>query len=487
MGVTALSFILLPLCLIWAARPIRLLQLLLVAAILEAAAAFVIGGLGFQPPLVPALVFIGFVTLQMLLGVGYPGQQRALRVLQPFILVALWGVIGSFLLPRFLEGRVFVWPQKALPPFVLSPLEPSASNVTQDFYLIINTILLVLATIYLTRSRVDLKSLIHAYFIGGFLAAGIAVWQFASKLAGVPYPDSFFYSNPGWAILTGQAIGAIPRINGTFSEPSALGGYMAAAACSTGWLLMQGHRDKIIRALFLVALAGVLLSTSTTGFATLAVAAAGVGAFALLSGSIRMISGAMRIALPMTLLLGVLFMTASIVQPEVITGIGAVIDSVVTKQDSSSYEDRTSYDVDSLQVALDSFGLGAGWGSNRSSSLIPGLLAGVGVPGVLGLLWFAAGVRRQVRRARRLAPTRDQLLVIDGSCGAITGFVIAAVISAPTISSVGFFMLLALLIAATVRVELDAAARTRAAMPRVPALLARRPVPQPAQRATRSP
>jgi len=476
MGVTQLSFVLLPLCLLWLARPTRLLQLLLVAAIFEAAAAFVIGGLGFQPALVPAVLFIGFVSLQLLLGVGYPGQQQALRLLQPFILVAIWGVVSSVLLPRFFEGRVFVWPQKALPPFVLSPLEPSPSNLNQDFYLIINSVLLVLAAIYLTKSRIDLKSVIRAYFLAGFLAAFIAIWQFANKLAGIPYPEDFLYSNPGWAILTGQAIGAIPRINGTFSEPSALGGYMAAAACSTGWLLIQGHRDGIVRALFLTSLGGVLLSTSATGFASLAVAAAGIAAFALLTGSLHLISGALRIALPMALLLGVLAMTASIVQPEIITSVGTVIDSVVTKQGSASYEDRTSSDVDSLQATLDSYGLGAGWGSNRSSSLIPGLLAGVGVPGVLGLLWFGIGIRRRIRYARRLAPTRDQLLVIDGASGAIAGFLIAAIISAPTISSVGFFMLLALLIASVVRVELDAT--TRAPVRRPQAI--RQPARQPA-------
>ncbi len=87
---------------------------------------------------------------------------------------------------------------------------------------------------FLTKSKISLKSLMHAYFLSGFAAAAVAVWQLGSRVAGFPYPESLFYSNAGWAILTEQQIGAVPRINGTFSEPAALGGYMAAAVCSTG-------------------------------------------------------------------------------------------------------------------------------------------------------------------------------------------------------------------------------------------------------------
>jgi hypothetical protein len=98
------------------------------------------------------------------------------------------------------------------------------------------------------------------------------------------------------------------------------------------------------------------------------------------------------------------------------------------------------------------YGLGVGWGSNRSSSLIPGLLAGVGVPGLAGLLWFGASVARRARMALDVGRSADLAYVIDGCCGGLAGFLIAAIVSAPTITSLTFFFLLSLLIACTTRV-----------------------------------
>jgi hypothetical protein len=461
MGVTAFSFILLPLCLVWILQPVRLLQLVVIAGIFEAAAAFTIGGLGVQPGLVPAIAFVGYVGLQTLLGASYPGQSQAWRMLLPFALVVGWALVGAYLLPRVFEEKVYVWPQKSTPPFVLTLLAPSSSNVNQVCYLLLNSAFLLTAAMFVTATRVPLKSLMTCYFVSVYLALGVALWQFGSRISGLPYPDSLFYSNPGWSILTEQNIGAVPRINGSFSEPSSLGGYMAAAVCATGWLMVQGHGQAMIRVLFVAALFGVLISTSTTGFAVLAVITVGMVAYALVSGAARIMAAVAKIAL-LLLGLGVIVGIAiSAFAPGVIANIEVVYTGTVNKQESSSYQDRTSADLDSLEAMLDTYGLGTGWGSNRSSSLIPGLLASVGVPGMLGLIWFGAGLTRAVKRARRMGATPDQMLTIDGCCGAVVGFVLAAVISGPTISSVAFFFLLAVLVGGVARIEADVAARRR--------------------------
>src|SRR5471030_3129905 len=108
-----------PLSLLWfLLRPMRLLQLLTVAAIFEAAAALTIDDLGVQPSLVPAIAFLGYVSLQLLLGARYPGQSQVLRMTLPFLLVAAWAVASSFIIPRVFEGQLLVWPQKAEPPYV---------------------------------------------------------------------------------------------------------------------------------------------------------------------------------------------------------------------------------------------------------------------------------------------------------------------------------------------------------------------------------
>jgi hypothetical protein len=332
--------------------------------------------------------------------------------------------------------------------------------LNQDFYLAINCILLVLTALFLTKSKLSLAPLIRAFFLSGFVVAAVAVWQFGNKVAGVPYPNELFYSNPGWAILTGQSIGVVPRINGSFAEPSAMASYMSSIVCAAGWLMLQGNRDTMVRLLFIVGLMTMGLSTSTTGFGVLAIVAVGVPIYAMVTASTRMMAAVMKVGVPLVLLIGLIGFGASTLAPSINKNIEEVFAATVNKQQSSSYEDRTSADIDSLQATVDSYGLGAGWGSNRSSSLVPGLLAGIGVPGVLGLLWFGLGLAGQVRRARRLGCSREQLLVIDGCCGGLAGFILSGVLSGPTISSVAFYFLLALLIACVTTVELQARARS---------------------------
>lgn len=451
MGLTAFSFILLPLCLFWGMSPERLLKLMAVVSIFEAAAAITIGSFGVQPGLVPALGFIGYMGLQILLGARQPALPSIWRQTQPFVFVTLWAVAASYLMPHIFEGQVYVWPQKVGPLLVPAVLEPSGSNFNQDIYLLINCAFLVLASAFLAATKLSPRIFLRAYFLSGFLAAGISAWQFASRVVGLPFPDELFYSNPGWAILTAQQIGSVPRINGPFAEPSSLGAYMASIVCATGWLLLKGRYDRSTVALFIVAIITLMLSTSSTGFAVLAVVCVGVPLYAFLSGSFRLMSATLRLYMPVILLAAVLFGIGATFVPDFSHSIHEVIDGTLNKRDSVSYEARTGADLDSLAVTLDTYGLGVGWGSNRSSSLIPGLLAGVGVPGVLGLLWFGSQVAARARKALDAGASDDVAWAIDGCCGGLVGFLIAAIASAPTITSMTFFYLLSLLIASSTR------------------------------------
>nr|WP_321983145.1 hypothetical protein [uncultured Lichenicoccus sp.] len=428
--------------------------MMILAQVFEAAAALIIGNLGVQPGLLPAMTFMGFVLLQLLLGAQYPGARESWRLVRPLVAVTAWALVTSYVMPRLFEGQAYVWPQKELPPFVIEPLQPTSSNINQDVYLFLDCALVVLGSCFFTRSRLPLLPFLRTYFISGLVVAFIAVWQFASKIAGVPYPTSLFYSNPGWAILTGQSIGFVPRINATFSEPAALAGYMASIVCASGWVMLQGHRDLLVRLAFIAGLGTMALSTSTTGFATLAVVAVGVPIYAVLSGSARRVAMVLKVGVPVVLVLGLAFFAGETLVPRFDSNVDLVVSATMDKQQSTSYNDRTNADVDSLAAAIQTFGLGTGWGSNRSSSLLPGILASVGVPGLLGLIWFGAGITRVVRRVRSSA-SPEQSMVIDGCCGGVFAFVLAALISGPTISSVTFYFLLSLLIGCAVRAELD--------------------------------
>jgi hypothetical protein len=455
--ITGLGIVFLPLCLLFINNPARLLELVLIGSAFAAAAVLVFGGFGVAPGLVPAAIFVGFVILKLVFGTRYPAERLVLKVYLPFILVAAWALIGSLLMPRFFESEILVWPQKAASFMVLTPLAPNSGNYTQDAYFTAAAALTLAAGIYLTRADVNLRRLLDVYFVAGLMVVFISLWQFAGNTVGVWFPTNFFLSNPGWALLTGESVGSFIRITGPFSEPSALASYLCGTVGSSGWLILNGH-DGILPRITLGASAFVLLlSTSTTGYVALILMAGMLVVYTAVLGSAglrrRVLVGFAAIAA-----FGVAcVVTVPVIAPGVAKTVATITNATLNKQSSSSYNDRTGTDKDSIHEAWESYGLGVGWGSNRSSSLLPGLLAGVGVIGVAALAWFAVNVTLHVRRAHRLAASDEPRRIMHGCVGAILGTLSAATLSDPTITSPDFFLLLALLIATAARVRYEAA------------------------------
>jgi hypothetical protein len=401
-------------------------------------------------------MFTGLVLLKLIFGTRYPAERTVIAVLMPFILVCAWAIISSFLMPRFFESEIYVWPQKVASFFVLTPLAPNSGNYTQDMYLLAAAMLAILASVYLTKTGFDLRRLLDAYFVSGLIVVFISLWQFASNVVGIWFPSEFFLSNPGWSLLSDESIGSVIRINGPFAEPSALASYLCGSTGAAGWVVLNGHRGILPRVLLGSALFVVLLSTSTTGYATLGLMACLTALYAIFLGSpsLRKRTAIGFAAIFLLVLAG--FVTIPATAPALASTINEIATATLNKQQSSSYTDRTSTDRDSLRAAEQSDGLGVGWGSNRSSSLIPGLLAAVGVYGVAGLLWFAVILIRHVGTAHRLAASAEPRLIMHGCAGGIISYLIAALISGPSITSPDFFLLLALLIATAARVRYEA-------------------------------
>lgn len=453
--ITTLGAILLPLCLIFWQNPARLLELVFIGSAFAAAAAIVIGGFGVAPGLVPCAIFTGFFLLKLIFGVRYPGERAVLAVLAPFILVVLGAIASSYFLPRLFEGEILVWPQKSTL-VAYTPLAPNAGNFTQDMYLIVNAVFTVAATIYLTRPGFDLRRLLDAYLVSGLMVVFISIWQFAGNTVGIWFPTQFFLSNPGWAELSDESIGTLIRINGPFSEPSALAAYLCGSVGCAGWLIFNGDKGRLPRAMLICGLLTILLSTSTTGYAALAVMGGMLGVAAVVAGTPALRK---RVAAGLAALIALVcigFVTIPAVAPGVAAQIVTITNATLNKQQSSSYEDRTAADRDSVNEMKESYYLGVGWGSNRSSSLIPGLCASVGAWGLAGFAWFIWNITASVRAAHRVARSPDLRLVMHGCAAAILGDLTADILSAPTISSPDFYLLIAILIATATRLRYEA-------------------------------
>ncbi|MBB2167975.1 hypothetical protein HLH36_06325 [Gluconacetobacter aggeris] len=467
MGITFFFLVLAPLCIIWATRPDRLIQLMVIMGIFEASAAITIGGFGIAPSILPAMTMIAYIGMQFLLGARYPGRARVWPLAAPLIGIAGWALLTSWLSPRLFEGRAYVWPQKSTPPFVITPLAPTSSNLNQDLYLLLNIVLFVMVALYATRQGpaghpFHPVGILRTYFASVLLAFGFGVWQFASHVAHVPFPSDILYSNPGWSILTEQTIGSLPRINATFSEPSAFGGYMAAGAFCSGWLILNDFPGTLVRITLAVAIAGVLLSTSATGIVSLGIGALIVVVMGLTIHAKRFLPIIRRRAIQFLLFSVLLAVLVTVMVPDLLTSLGTIFDSVTNKQGSESYNERSSTDLDSLQAAIDTFGFGVGWGSNRSSSLIPGLLAAIGIPGMLGLLWFGWRLVSRVRSLGKMDRKLPDIQLVNGASAIVVSYLVSACLSGPTITSATFYVFLALLIAGVARAESTQASKASA-------------------------
>jgi hypothetical protein len=466
MQITLLGVILIPLSLLWAANPVRLLQLALISAVFEAAAAVVLGGFGLQPAMVPGLLFIANIVVQYALGMRYPGEGTVLRAMAPLLFLLFYALMSIVILPQMFAGKIMVWPQKAdeFGP-ELAPLQFTFGNVTQSLYLAINVVFAVSVAIFLTRRAIPYKSVIGAYLIGGYIVVVLVFWQLASQVAGVPFPDELLHSNPGWVIVD-QSIGSVHRLQGPFTEPSALAVYLSSLVFCCLWLSLRGYQFMRPNLLLALSIVSVLLSTSTTGIVMLAVGLPLILGFA----SLRREPGALgRIGKTVGFLaLGgfIVITPAFLLEPGLTKAVDAVVESTLSKGESGSFDDRTTINADALATVSETYGLGVGWGSFRAMAFIPGLLANGGVFGAVMVAWLVQCIWRLGARGRAASPSHPGKILTDGFSAAVCGQFAAALISAPIITSPAFYLQLGCVVGVLARMVIEGnEKRRRAPMP----------------------
>lgn len=450
---TVIGLVLLPCSLAMALRPVRLLQLALIAAVFQAAAAFVLGGFGLQPGLVPGLLLIAYVITQYGLGMRYSGEAVTLRTTAPLLALLGYALLSVVLLPDVFAGRVMVAPQK-LDAFSLwlVPLAFTSGNITQPMYLAINVVAAVAVGLVVTRPGIPYRRIVEAYLLSGYIVVALVFWELLARVTGAFFPRSVLYSNPGWMIAD-QSIDGVPRLQGPFSEPAGLALYLSGLCFCCLLLTVRGYQVMRPQLLLALAAAATLLSTSTTGIVCLIMEVPAAMAVAGWRADRRSIQRLARTSAVLALAGFVMLGPVLVLHPGYLDSANAVIASTLSKGDSSSFADRTAVDSAALATVGPTYGLGVGWGSFRASSFVPGLLANGGVFGVMAVLWLVMAVTRTIFRAVRAAPEHPGRIVIDAFAPALCGQLAAALLSAPTIDSMAFFVQLGCLVGAAARMS----------------------------------
>ncbi|WP_295697017.1 hypothetical protein [Lapillicoccus sp.] len=287
----------------------------------------------------------------------------------------------------------------------------TSSNIAQVGYLVIG----VCVVVFLARSSSSGPELVG-------LAAGttllLSAWRYLHTSFGAPFPENFFDNTPFFAYIE-TAPGAVERFRGVLSEPSALAGtclvvvsyLLSRQAYVTGWR-RAGAWVTIALAVFLGA-----ISTSTT-FVVAGVVTAGIATGAVLY---RFLFRRLRISsLGHIGVVGLLI--ASIPLLPVLAGF--VLDTISGKVVSSSYSERSGADSSSYLLVLDTFGYGAGLGSNRAASFLPGMLS---TTGIVGTVLFTAAVVLLIRKGYAVTAYRPVVW-------ALVSVLVAKLIAGPDLS-----------------------------------------------------
>ena len=363
------------------------------------AAAVMIGSAGIQP----GHLFVGFLALATLTHrEKMKVAMNALAFPHPaFWLVCLltYGVITGFFAPRLWAQTMNIIPlgSSEYPDTGGAvPLGPVSSNFTQAIYNTANIVTFVMVVAM-------------ASTMTGFRAATASVLAFASANLffgivdlvsfGTPVQDLLGYiRNAPYAFHDEDMVAGVKRVVGSWPEASTFAGVSLGVVGFTGTMRICGRYSKVTGFLFLLTSIMVIRSTSSSGLFGLPVCLAILYVTCMFrcggqSGT-RISAGIVLFAPIIVILLGMMI----VMHEEIFRQLYAYFDLLLfSKATSASGVERGMWNAYGWSNFIDSYGLGVGLGTSRTSSFVIALLSNVGIPGVIffSLFFFSAFYTRR--------------------------------------------------------------------------------------------
>ncbi|MCW2682659.1 MAG: conserved rane protein of unknown function [Blastococcus sp.] len=362
-------------------RP-RLFPLVLSASLaFPQSAMLVVGGAeGITPFHVGAVLCLGRLVLS-------PFFSRRLvplpsKVAVGFLILVLYAGLITALGPFLFAGVEVFSPSLGIDAQVHhgTPLRYSLGNVAQYAYLVLGVAVAVtLATVFPRERGVLLPGLA--------LGVGLSTLRLLMEFVGLSWPTHLFDTMPGYAYaIYGN------RARGVFSEPSMLGTFAAVALTVFVLQLLNTDRTRsrvVLAVASLSAVACLVLAQSATGYATVLVLAALVAVSRL-----RRRAGGQWLpyyaVAAIGCALGLAWQGRAVVD--------ALFGALPAKLATESFANRLASDGAGIEILVQTLGLGAGLGSNRSSSLATTLLSCLGI---IGTVAFAVLVIPAIRSSLR--------------------------------------------------------------------------------------
>ena len=367
------------------------------------AAAF--GTLAVVPPqvtggvtLLPQSVAAAFLVAKLLLrpnairdAMDAAIDPRKFGFLMAFLAIA---IVSALVLPRLFAGQVIIVPLRAAGS-TTDFLWPTSSNITQPAYLALSISVAIATTVYL-RQVENMRVVIRAFCFGGVVVIATGVVDLVTARTGTEWVLAPFRTAT-YALLTDSTVLGAKRVVGLMAEASAYGPlalryaavlYFLRAALDTRVVHPVIYSGVIILLLFMTA-----LSTSTTAYLGLFVLSA------LIAGN--WLRRAIRKRQSLSARRGLFgeFVTAYsgavvvllmfLLNPDLLLPITEFVDRMVfQKTGSDSFDERMFWNSTAFDAFLQTYGLGVGAGSARTSSWFVAILSNTGVIGAAFMLAF---------------------------------------------------------------------------------------------------
>lgn len=432
-----------------------------------------IGGLNILAAHGALALFCAFIVLRGLLAFPRAHIPRAELEVGVMFLIALWGIVSAFVMPRLFEGEILVNPYakveggirlSTLFPTQLIELHPSNGNLSQPAYLLLSALILYIA-VYVGRR-----------YGAGVLEKGIAAAAVANAglggldLIGLDGVVDFFHT-ASYAYLTSNRIYGMERIVGGFSEASAFAGFSGVLFAYSASRLLDAPTWSW----------GALAAVN--GLMTVvALSSTGLGMFAAILALLflRLLVDVVRGRGDASAILMTLFVTAAagilVLGVLMLTSLGDaawkfVEVLILDKADSVSGMEREAWAREGIRVGLETHWLGVGLGSMRANGLVSVWFANLGAPGLLMLAMLIGLVMTVPSWAFESQDARGRF---RAAYAALAAMLVGSLTSATVVDPGPLFMILAA-IAVTSRPTRRTLARMRVVRRR------RRPIELPAR------
>ena len=405
------------------------------------AAAVLIGSTGIQPGHL-FLAFLAFSTL------SYSTKAKAavssLQIGKPAMWLAcllVYGVILGYFAPRMLAKMTEIiplgtseYPQTG----GTVPLGPVSSNFTQAVYLTADLVTFVLIVAIGSTMR-GFRAV--CWGVMAFTAANALFGILDLATAGTSLQSLFGYiRNAQYTFHDDDVVAGVKRVVGSWPEASAFAGISLGAIGFTGTLWLCGRYSWTNALLFLISSVLIIRSTSSTGLLGLPVCLCVLYLTSLArcggrSGT-RTSAAIVLFAPPAVLLIAMMILLNDEVYRQLYNYFDLLLFSKAT---SASGIERASWNFHGYQNFLDSYGLGVGLGTARTSSFVFALLSNVGIPGTLffGIFFLLAVLIPKL--PPRTAVSDTHLAARNGCLCALIG----ALVAGPTVDLGLLFFIMA--------------------------------------------